>query len=187
MTSSHSRKMLAIIGMLWIGAAIIVTAVQAKHGWPTLGAPIIHGSETVRGGVNRAAPECGISLPDFDHRLRLGQSFALPVVATKDDRDPYCRVAIRIDAPAFGDTQPLRTELSNPEGKYSFILLPKEPGKQLIKIVHGDGDDWIAQNVVVYKYPGIPPDISLWFPGANVILGGMLSIPWWLDRLGKKK
>jgi len=136
-------------------------------------------------------PFCNVTIhPASDRKVRLNRSFVLNAKIWKIDRDILCRVDIRVSAPAFA-VKPEETniELPDPSGKtartFAFNLMPQQAGPQVIIVEHGEDEDQFGYSV--YDYPLVPPEVTFFFPIVSTVLGSLLSIPWWIEFVGRKR
>jgi hypothetical protein len=101
-----------------------------------------------------------------------------------------CRVNIRVSAPAFA-VKPEETniELPDPSGKtartFAFNLMPQQAGPQVIIVEHGEDEDQFGYSV--YDYPLVSPEVTFFFPIVSTVLGSLLSIPWWIEFVERKR
>jgi hypothetical protein len=136
-------------------------------------------------------PLCQVKLLNMDRHVRVHQSFNLIVEAILGGKDTACESTLQVLATAF-DVEPhaAKVVLKNDQiRRVYFNFLPKEAGSQQIVVINttkdGDGTE-IVRQVSVYEYPFIPPGISFWFSTIATVFGGILTIPWWLERLHRK-
>ena len=136
-------------------------------------------------------PFCNVTIQTAsDRKVRLNRSFALNAKIWKNESDILCKVNIRVSAPAF-DVKPDETNIELPDasGKtarnFAFNLMPQQAGPQVIIVEHGEDENQFGYSV--YDYPLVPPEITFFFPIVSTVLGGMLTVPWWIEFFGKKR
>jgi hypothetical protein len=143
-------------------------------------------------GLGFNEPLCLIEFHDTDRRVRLHHSFLLKATA-RNFTSGECPMQITVSATAFDvkpETKLIRIQPLSKQDVY-FSVLPNQPGEQSIitssnitGMLFGEEHTWFFN---VYEYPFIPPNISVWFPILGTLSGGLLTIPWWIEWLTKRK
>jgi hypothetical protein len=146
-----------------------------------------------KGSQVRSLPECTVMLEDVDRAVTLNRSFNMLVDVRLDPSAFACRSRVQLSAAAF-DVKPESVECNLSKGtaqqteRVYFNVLPKEAGTQQVVFTHsGDGGGASrTMEFTVYEYPHVPPDVSFWFPRIDMLFGGMLTVPWWIELFRKR-
>lgn len=141
----------------------------------------------------RSLPECDVRLEEIDRGVKLDRSFDLIADVSLDPPAVGCKTSLQLSAAAF-DVKPdsvdctLFKDSAQHTQRVYFNLLPRAPGNQQVVFTHrGDGGGAsTTMEFTVYEYSHVPPALSFWFPKINMLLGGMLTIPWWIDLFRKR-
>jgi hypothetical protein len=132
---------------------------------------------------------CNLAIDPIKRILLFKKSFVLTVRLETFGKAKMCSSKVTILAPAFGvrpEEQEQQLDSQTTTSPMLFNLLPNEVGDQEIVVTSFQQRSEVL-HFVVYRYPFIPPSISLWFPAIGTLFGGMITIPWWLDRWSKKR
>ena len=111
------------------------------------------------------------------------------IVNTKNPMDADCQSEVTLLAPGF-DISPRKEEQiitakANSRGSIVWIVTPDEAGEYEIAVT--DGVDTVVTGVTVTNLFGLTAVQIQMLAVVGSILGPMLSIPWWLDRLQQRK
>jgi hypothetical protein len=131
---------------------------------------------------------CRVQFPQIEKIQRLNHSLTI-VASVAGFRELPCRTKLEVSASAF-KVEPKSVDVKmdrNPPGAklVFFSVLPQEVGEQQLIFQRSDGHD--IYTIEVQQYPGIPPGVSQWFPLVTTLFGGILTIPWWLERIERRK
>lgn len=111
------------------------------------------------------------------------------IVNTANAMDADCQSALTLLAPGF-DISPRKEEQTivakaNSRGSIVWIVTPDEAGEYEIAVT--DGIDTRVMGVTVTNLFGLTAVQIQMLAVVGSILGPMLSIPWWLDRMQQRK
>jgi len=189
------QKALAVVGVGLVPFGFALTSVKYYSYSYTPPPPDRH-IEGVHRNWNTGNPDTTLLLPpcevtpDKGERVvNNGTSFAL-MVTVKPITALACHADVSISAPAF-DVEPdsqtfdLPDKQGNQSKAFTFLLVPKQPGTQLVTVNSQARQDMLyyqvkpSEFVPAWMNPFIGPVLSLFGP--------ILTIPWWIDRREKKK
>jgi hypothetical protein len=152
-------------------------------------------------GMAKISPVlCVVDIQPLERKLRLHHSFVLEASVSNHSFEP-CEASVTASATAF-DVKPevqqiaIGSSKENPKLLY-FSVLPNHPGEQSLIIKAEIKYGILGRSSVVsktqflhfnvYEYPYIPPAASAWFPSLASLFGGLLTIPYWIERRQKKQ
>tara|TARA_Y100000780_G_scaffold84483_1_gene76412 strand:- start:3928 stop:4575 length:648 start_codon:yes stop_codon:yes gene_type:complete len=118
-----------------------------------------------------------------------GNSEPEPVIA-EEAEEPSCEVTVSLNAPAFrtsprAEKQTFISKGSDSLHDVSWVLEPTKMGDHVALVVMGS--TFIEIPIVVTNNLGIPLFYSEILAKIGFFLGPMLTLPWWLDLIKKKR
>ena len=186
---SRMKKVFAFIGTSLIVAALGVS-VRSHFLEKTTASHYTTSPNDAAAAAGTSDPgdqPCHLEFLPIERVQQVGQSFTI-VAVVRPTEGEGCEIAVEAYASAFKvePKQFSRSEARGPRArKLHFNVLPKEPGKQ--ELSFGNASETYTFEIEVRQYPFVPAKISFWFPMLGGVFGGMLTIPWWLERVRKKK
>jgi len=182
------KTLLAVGGLLLIPLGFVLLYILPENG-PTqhLSPPDI---SLAGPATNNPIPDCPVRIDRSVSRdLIKNESFTITMHVGRSDIT-QCENQVSVYAPGF-DVKPESQKVSLPdknlkkERDLTFTLLPKQAGSQIITVAYNGGEDKLGFTVDELGY--VPPWLSAWGGPITSLLGGMLTIPWWIERWDKKR
>ena len=187
----HWQKALALVGVGLITLAVVITAASffgwplAKYAWhPRRPDSHINGDWAYPG-----PPVCFILLEKGERNVTVNTSFPLTITIKPGISLP-CQADVFISAPTF-DVKPesqafvLPDEQGHQWKSYTFLLVPKQTGNQLVMVSSKYGQDMLYYTVKSSEF--LPAWMTPFSGPLLSLFGPILTIPWWIDRLEKKR
>lgn len=131
-------------------------------------------------------PLVGVSIP----RIMSERESHVLQVHLAADTQTKCTATIEVGAAGFEISPPETTrsvelDKDQPEGTISWVLAPRQAGEYIILIA--SGFDTRRVGIVVTNVFGLSARTALVITWACYALGSALTIPWWLDRLKRRR
>jgi hypothetical protein len=142
-----------------------------------------------RSGNPDTSPICEVVPVEANKEIDINTSFPL-TITVKPTAALGCHADVYVSAPAF-DVKPesQRFDLPDKEGNqtktYTFLLVPKQAGTQLVSVNSEGGQEILyysirsSEFVPAWMNPFVGPFLS--------VFGSIFTIPWWIERQDKKR
>ena len=205
-----SRGVLAVVGLILFLGAVVLALILRGPSPPFTGESAASGvapapAPKADAPITKEPPPPTCALEDVrtsKARTTEGEPIELTVSLATDDQN-WCRDTIALDAPNFKTssnrssvTIPPLGSLTDEESEeiaddarstqdFVWILAPEKPGAH--KVAVSTSTDYKVLDIAVGDAIGLNPFWAQLLSGAGVVLGPVLTVPWWLDRWRERK